>query len=144
MDCRNGPGTRAVRHYFGRVTGDPHVKCPSCDASLVEKHVVRMSIDFCNICQGIWFDPGELTEYQSILALTDAGEPDAEDQLMLTPNASIQNCPRCEATTLQTGSFSGYDMSQCRKCRGVFVPTATLHSFGFRPGTAFKWHAADV
>ena len=120
------------------------MKCPLCNVSLIEKHVVRVSIDFCNKCQGIWFDPGELTEYQSILALTDAGEPDAEDQLVPAPDASIQNCPRCVAATLQPGSYSGYDMSQCRECRGVFVPTTTLHSFGFRPGTTLMGHAADA
>lgn len=120
------------------------MKCPSCDESLVEKHVVRISIDFCNKCQGIWFDPGELAEYQSTLALTDAGEPDDEERFVPSSDNSAQHCPRCEAPTLHFGSFSGYDMSQCKECRGVFVPTATLHSFGFRPGTTLLGHAADA
>ena len=120
------------------------MKCPSCDVSLVEKHVAKIAIDFCNSCQGIWFDPGELSEYQSILALTDAGEPDGQNKLERALNASAQVCPKCDTPTLYAGTFSGYDMGQCQDCKGVFVPTKTLHSFGFRPRTALFAHAADA
>jgi len=120
------------------------LNCPSCDVSLVEKHVATIAIDFCNSCQGIWFDAGELSEYQSILSLTDAGEPDEKNKFERALDASTQVCPKCETVSPHAGAFSGYSMSQCQECKGVFVPTTTLHSFGFRPGTALFGHAADT
>lgn len=120
------------------------MKCPACAVPLVANRVVDISIDFCSTCQGIWFDAGELSQYQSALSLSDAGEPGAEGTFKPDPRAAARSCPRCEIATLRTGAFAGYDLSQCQRCRGVFVPASTLHAFGYREQMTMKDHAIDA
>jgi acetyl-CoA carboxylase beta subunit len=38
------------------------LKCPKCDASLVEADYENIKIDVCENCSGVWLDAGELAQ----------------------------------------------------------------------------------
>lgn len=53
----------SLKHDEGRKRKELHwMKCPKCGAALYEQAIHGISIDFCPICDGVFFDRKELEE----------------------------------------------------------------------------------
>lgn len=96
----------------------------------------RVELDRCDICEGVWFDPGELRPYLSARGL----EP-AQRIAPNPPGSRDFRCPGClEALVqvtfeLEEGAQGRRTFHHCRRCAGVWlggelkdVPVA--HPFG--------------
>ena len=72
--------------------------CPKCDVPLFILHFKDIEIDFCNHCQGLWLDAGEL---EALMQQTGADTHDPllklQQQTGIQPNGRPHLCPRCDA-----------------------------------------------
>jgi|ERR1017187_8482661 Zn-finger nucleic acid-binding protein len=81
--------------------------CPKCDVPLFILHFKDIEIDFCNHCQGLWLDAGEL---EALMQQTGASTHDPllkfQQQSGIQPNGRPHLCPRCDAPLheIQAGS----------------------------------------
>jgi len=100
------------------------VKCPACDAEMVERHF-GATIDICEHgCHGVWFDRDEL------MVVKRAGEDVNREleQLQSRPPTRFRErgtlvCPRCQ-TPMQirsSGSEPAVYIDECPTCGGVFL-----------------------
>lgn len=107
------------------------LRCPECNASLVEELQLGIHIDRCSKCHGIWFDSGELDSYRQRISglaaapkipfITDVDQPKSA-------------CPRCQKSELVVGDLGEHALRKCGSCYGVFVPSSTIDQF--RPNSA--------
>jgi len=90
--------------------------CPKCALPLVQKQLKGRptDVDFCQTCQGIWFDDGELS---SVI-----GVPARNLSAPASARPSAQKCPRC-AEPLALFPYAGtmVVIDGCRTCRGVWL-----------------------
>jgi len=72
--------------------------CPKCDVPLFILHFKDIEIDFCNHCQGLWLDAGEL---EALMEQTGADTHDPllkfQQQTGAQPSGRPHLCPRCDA-----------------------------------------------
>jgi Zn-finger nucleic acid-binding protein len=92
--------------------------CPTCNLPLRLVVELKVDIDVCDKCHGVWLDAGELDR------LSDS--TDFADRDFAAGELLDMNCPQCfekEFVTIKTdvGSFA-----KCSKCGGVFVGGETL------------------
>jgi Zn-finger nucleic acid-binding protein len=92
------------------------MNCPKCAVPLVEKRFKgRPSpVDYCQKCQGIWFDDAELSSIIGVPARN------------LSPPANARpsplQCPRCaKPLTLHPYPGTMTVIDACRTCRGVWL-----------------------
>jgi Zn-finger nucleic acid-binding protein len=97
--------------------------CPSCSSEMSEEERGGVRLDLCGVCFGVWFDGGELEDFQ-------AGEGSSRLSGVPGPNAHYEptgdsahvKCPRCEHDILRIGRISKYKVMRCTSCRGLFLP----------------------
>lgn len=92
------------------------MNCPKCALPLVEKRFKGRStaVDYCQGCQGIWFDDGELSSVIGVPARNLSAPANARP--------SALQCPRC-AKPLVLFPYPGtmVVIDGCRACRGVWL-----------------------
>jgi len=92
------------------------MNCPKCALPLVEKQFKGRPtvVDYCQKCQGIWFDDAELS---SII-----GVPARNLSAPANARPSTLQCPRCAKPLVlfpYPGTMTVID--GCRTCRGVWL-----------------------
>ena len=92
------------------------MNCPKCALPLVEKQFKGRPtvVDYCQKCQGIWFDDAELS---SII-----GVPARNLSAPANARPSTLQCPRCAEPLVlfpYPGTMTVID--GCRTCRGVWL-----------------------
>ena len=88
---------------------------------MVEQKHGEVIIDRCNVCRGIWFDSGEISEYvRRNKSLLRSGEASDNDFHTLT-QVPAGSCPRCQNGTLRIGLFKGLSFERCDCCSGFFL-----------------------
>lgn len=68
------------------------MRCPNCDAELVQKKRDRVEMEICPACQGMWLTRQELTELED--EVFDFGD-DEKGSLMLGSSPTSRKCPQC-------------------------------------------------
>lgn len=86
--------------------------CPKCQNALVHIRRKGMMLEVCSVCQGMWFDAGELTMLLEVYR-------SFED---LTPKATSYKCIRCQGA-LEELEFPGTSVTidRCASCQAVFL-----------------------
>ena len=109
--------------------------CPKCPSSaMVEmKTSDHVTLDFCESCNGLWFDQDELADY---LGLT----RDLVDLAAVKPQAKPTDlsCPKCSTKLLEMPFSTHTDLliDWCEACGGTF--------FDFREVAEAQNVAADL
>jgi len=101
------------------------MNCPSCTSEMSEESRGGVRLDLCGVCFGVWFDGGELKDFQAgegSSRLSDVPGPDAIYEP--TGSSAHVKCPRCERDILRTGRISKHEVMRCTSCRGLFLPKA--------------------
>jgi len=108
--------------------------CPKCVGKLEKKKVENVEIDACPICEGIWFDAGELEavikadstdrfDYIDVGREEFDGAEIAEKGINL--DAKKGKCPRCEDNTMLVQSQYEKDeklkVDICPKGHGMWL-----------------------
>jgi Zn-finger nucleic acid-binding protein len=68
------------------------MKCPNCDAELMEKTRNGVEMEICPSCDGMWLSAQELVQLED--KVFDFGD-DEKGSLMLGSTPSTRKCPQC-------------------------------------------------
>lgn len=108
------------------------MNCPKCALPLVQKQLKGRptDVDYCQKCQGIWFDDGELS---SVL-----GVPARNLSAPANARPSAVECPRCaKPLALFPYPATMVVIDGCRTCRGVWLDGGEYQELAKnRPGTS--------
>ena len=101
------------------------MKCPKCQNAMHEITFEGVVVDFCESCQGIWFDEDELaftTELSTDIPNISEVQKDAR--------AMEYDCPRCGSPQkLEEMKFvpvENFLIDRCPQCKGVWVDKGEL------------------
>ena len=109
------------------------MKCPKCPGMLREITIGDVKVDICWICEGIWFDKGELEKIlksdSSDFQLDNLGQAEMDGKeaahLKKEINDKIGVCPRCEEKTkLQKEEYlpnKKLEIDICPKGHGIWL-----------------------
>jgi Zn-finger nucleic acid-binding protein len=107
--------------------------CPKCVGKLQKKKTEGLDVDVCFVCEGIWFDAGELEDVLKADAkdfdYIDVGreEFDGREIAGLYKNIDLKpgKCPRCgDDTLLVKGEYPGkhkVNIDICPKGHGLWL-----------------------
>ena len=92
------------------------MECPKCKCELQERQAtdLKLLVDDCPQCQGIWFDRKELEKMMPI----------ARQKLEMSWRALKQDyrCPRCQAELYEfTYPQTEVQVDMCRQCQGLWL-----------------------
>jgi len=95
--------------------------------------VSGVSVDLCDKCEALWFDPGEV---ETVFRKT------YDDRLVEIPTdvhfklygpIADESCPRCGVPSLRTGSLKTVPFKACGSCNGVFITVRNLQLLAVVP-----------
>ncbi|NQT91001.1 MAG: zf-TFIIB domain-containing protein [Candidatus Omnitrophica bacterium] len=107
--------------------------CPKCVGKLEKKKVEGIEIDACSVCEGIWFDAGELQDVVKAdskdFDYIDVGKEEFDGAELEVSEIDLDSkkgkCPRCEDGTML--AQSQYDKDErikvdiCPKGHGTWL-----------------------
>ena len=115
------------------------LNCPKCVGKLEEKAVENVNLDVCWVCEGIWFDSGELEKVLN----SDSKDFDRIDMdrksldgkeatnLREDLDKTTGKCPRCgDETMLQRIEYKnkeGLYVDVCPKGHGIWFDSGEIH-----------------
>jgi hypothetical protein len=118
------------------------MNCPKCVGKLQEKELNGIKVDVCYICEGIWFDKGELEELIKLDSqdwqLDTLGQDDYDGAEVQSADIELDKtpgkCPRCEDGTMLNRSQTGLAMKKvyvdvCPHKHGVWLDGGEIHLF---------------
>jgi membrane associated rhomboid family serine protease len=93
-------------------------RCPKCGNPMLPVRIEDVTVDVCSGCQGIWFDPGELTRAAGIECSEAAGGVE-----MMAALQTDRRCAACGTMLLERefSAGSGTRVDQCPQCRGIYL-----------------------
>lgn len=109
------------------------MNCPKCVGKLQKKKMEDIEADVCFVCEGIWFDAGELEEVikrdSQDFDYIDVGEEEFDgaeaEEFKKDLDAKTGKCPRCEdGTPLTKKEYKGkhkINVDVCPKGHGVWL-----------------------
>jgi Zn-finger nucleic acid-binding protein len=101
------------------------VKCAKCPGTLEHLRQGDLELDRCSRCQGIFFDPGELTKI-----FDDSDARTIREEISRIPESADERpatCPRCGWTMTRVATEKlAYDV--CLPCNGVWLDAGELSS----------------
>ena len=129
------------------------MKCPKCVGNLEEKTLEKVAVDACFVCEGLWFDAGEL---EAVLKadskdfdFIDVGREEFDGKELsnyakeLDQKASL--CPRCtDKTPMVRGPYKGkktLNVDMCPKGHGLWLDGGEIRKLRNRADVeiAEKW-----
>ena len=95
------------------------MKCPNCDAELVEKVRDGVEMEICPSCQGMWLTSQELTQLED--EVFDFGD-DEKGSLMLGSVPTSRKCPQC-GKPMKSFQYRLYDLQMdfCEDQHGFWL-----------------------
>ena len=93
------------------------MNCPSCSSALSGIKHEGVSLDFCSVCKGLWFDAGEVSSYfelsQDLPTLSGVSRQE---------QPSGMNCPRCSnaMTQMLYAPPNELTIDRCSSCGGMW------------------------
>ncbi len=105
----------------GGVFWSGAMRCPKCRADMEQITYEGTEIDRCTICNGIWFDQGEIRQLRSkkAAAAIDIGDPSVGQQTNIIDD---YQCPRCSGPMKKRVDPNQRHIwyETCRECNGSF------------------------
>lgn len=95
------------------------MKCPDCNAELVQKKRDGVEMDVCPSCQGMWLSRQELAELED--EVFDFGDNE-KGSLMLASTPSSRKCPQC-GNSMRRFQYRFYDLEMdfCEQQHGYWL-----------------------
>jgi len=105
--------------------------CPKCNGELEEKIVENVTVHVCWVCEGIWFDAGELDKVLDNDALDfkhinidrkELAGTDLTKEMIEEFDKKVGKCPRCADDTIM-GKIKSKNIliDICSKCHGLWL-----------------------
>ena len=119
--------------------------CPKCSVGKLNEITVRtntlyrspvlqgegvnvdLTLDQCFVCNGVWFDAGELKKYLAE-NITIVNSPEIGQALMRGADQKIAQCPHCQVEMVKKQTPEDVSMTSdfCEKCQGVWLDSTEL------------------
>ena len=95
------------------------MKCPDCNAELVQKTRDGVEMEICPSCQGMWLSRQELAELED--EVFDFGD-DEKGSLMLGSTSTTRKCPQC-GNLMKRFEYRFYDLEMdfCEQQHGYWL-----------------------
>ena len=95
------------------------MKCPNCDAELVQKKRDGIEMEVCPSCEGMWLSSQELAQLED--EVFDFGD-DEKGSLMLGSEATARKCPQC-GKLMKSFQYRLYDLEMdfCEDQHGYWL-----------------------
>jgi len=109
------------------------MNCPKCPGKLEKKTVERYEVDVCPMCEGIWFDIGELEsiikadsrDFNKIDLDRDSLDGQELSEVYDIMNTKIGKCPRCaDGTEMVRAHYKKEKelyIDVCPNCKGIWL-----------------------
>ena len=97
------------------------MNCPDCQSEMIEINQRGVTIDRCEFCGNLWFDPNEI--YRFLCGQNGEpgfGLPD-DSSFTLAPSPTDQRCARCAHPSIQSGVIYGVSYKRCSACEGISI-----------------------
>jgi PAT family beta-lactamase induction signal transducer AmpG len=103
------------------------MRCPKCRADMEQIDYEGTEIDRCTICNGIWFDAGEIDVLKGKQAAAAIDTGDAETGRQSNAKTSYQ-CPRCSGAmvTVVDPIKTHIHYETCSSCHGSYLDAGEL------------------
>ena len=103
------------------------MRCPKCRADMEQVDYEGTEIDRCTICQGIWFDAGEidiLKDKQAAAAIDIGDEKTGKESNLI----DRYQCPRCGGAMIRVADPKQTHIwyETCRSCHGSYLDAGEL------------------
>ena len=99
------------------------MNCPACKNPMIILELHQVEIDFCDECEGIWLDGGEL---EMLLSQTDS-------EIKLTPDTTTaeahRKCPICSSQMAKVNFDTGTTpvlLDKCLSGHGIWFDSGEL------------------
>lgn len=114
--------------------------CPKCVGKLEKKKVENIEVDACSVCEGIWFDAGELEDVVKAdskdFDYIDVGREAFDAEELKNANINLDEkkgkCPRCnDGTVLLQTEYEKNEKVKidiCPKGHGLWLDGGEIHS----------------
>jgi Zn-finger nucleic acid-binding protein len=96
------------------------LKCPLCATRMTQVDARGATIDWCEFCQGLWFDPTELVRVLSARRPLHRETRPFERALPVRGRSGL-SCPRCRAGLMEAVGWDGLSFTRCPRCRGLYL-----------------------
>ncbi|MGH6999999.1 MAG: zf-TFIIB domain-containing protein [Stellaceae bacterium] len=95
------------------------MKCPNCDAELVQKKRDGVEMEICPACEGMWLSRQELAQLED--EVFDFGD-DEKGSLMLSSTPTTRKCPQC-GKLMKRFQYRFYDLEMdfCEEQHGYWL-----------------------
>lgn len=109
------------------------MNCPKCPGKLVKRKIEHVEVDSCFVCEGIWFDAGELEKVikadSKDFDFIDVGREEFDGQeiqeYIKNLDEKPSECPRCaDGTLLFRSKYGGkhqINVDVCPKGHGLWL-----------------------
>jgi Zn-finger nucleic acid-binding protein len=109
------------------------MKCPKCPGKLEKKTIENIEVDVCFVCEGVWFDAGELEEVikrdSKDFKFIDVGREELDGAEIVDVREKLDEktgeCPRCsDGTLLIKDTYKGaheITVDVCPKGHGLWL-----------------------
>lgn len=112
--------------------------CPKCVGKLEKKIVEGIEVDVCTVCEGIWFDAGELEAVikkdSKDFDYIDVGREAFDGKELAAAGIDLDSrkgkCPRCGTELIQTQYEKGHKVQVdiCPKGHGLWLDGGEIES----------------
>ena len=115
--------------------------CPKCVGKLEEKTVENVKIDVCWVCEGIWFEAGELDkvlqadshDFKTIdLSRADFDGAGVGPEIKAEINTKTATCPRCAGVTMEKVKMRHTWVDMCPSCHGTWLDSGEINHLRHR------------
>lgn len=89
--------------------------------------ITTLEVDQCFVCNGIWFDAGELEKYiEKKLTIIDS--PAIDIGLIVDFDKKVVKCPRCNIDMVKKSAPLAKDITVdfCEKCHGIWLDSTEI------------------
>ena len=103
------------------------MKCPADQAAMRLIEDKGISLDWCELCDGIWLDAGELTRLAQTASDMPNLPPPAKEARKKASNGRV-TCPRCQQLMeeLPYNEGTAFLVDRCTRCRGLWLERGEL------------------
>ncbi len=87
----------------------------------------EIKLDQCFVCNGVWFDAGELEKYLAE-KVTILDSPAIDYKLRKEQNAKIGKCPRCgvDMVKKKAPKDPSVTIDSCEQCKGIWLDNTEI------------------
>ena len=113
-------------------TKEPQRFCPADGHPLKLQMMEGVPVDVCHECDGVWLDPGEISEIAPGFRLTDLRPPHPSPLVL----RAVMTCPACRKGSLIPVYYGRYrrrfELDVCNRCAGLWLELGLMRELGRR------------